>query len=246
MGSWNGTCGLSNLPIRSNDKVKMVFLEKSLWLDDSSKGAGFCYPDRLYSPLSLPLSGVYNDYGSIEDIQDIDNIMYNYVKELAKSKGLEDSFESFEELVQNICYGNVENFTLVLFHKDLYDTLVETIRKSEYNSYEGTGFYGDLFQKFVDSYLKTNILDNIFERDNEFKIKYLPRNIRQEYVRTKFIPIGNEMVNFLLFQEAMDLSRKFWSPQCGAGSQNIDYTVSSIVAKFAIEQELKDLAERDY
>ena len=30
MGSWNGTCGLSNLPIRSNDKVKMVFLEKSL------------------------------------------------------------------------------------------------------------------------------------------------------------------------------------------------------------------------
>ena len=89
-------------------------------------------------------------------------------------------------------------------------------------------------------------IKNIFERDNEFKIKYLPRNIRQEYVRTKFIPIGNEMVDFLLFQEAMDLSRKFWSPQCGAGSQNIDYTVSSIVAKFALEQELKDLAERDY
>lgn len=78
MGSWNGTCGLTGLPITAGDEV-IAFLigvvphtfggrtrsERDYAANDSS---GFCYPTDYAFPISLPFFGKYDDYGSVEDI----------------------------------------------------------------------------------------------------------------------------------------------------------------------------------
>lgn len=61
MGSWNKTCGLSNLPIRCGDRVYVFVLEQNDEIDSH------CYATHLYSPLLLPFESTYNDYGGGED-----------------------------------------------------------------------------------------------------------------------------------------------------------------------------------
>ena len=61
MGSWNKTCGLSNLPIHCGEPV-MVFT-----LVQNNKIDSFCYTTPFYSPVMLPFHSVYNDYGGGEN-----------------------------------------------------------------------------------------------------------------------------------------------------------------------------------
>lgn len=72
MGCWNETCDLSKLPIRYGDKVKFLIL-----LNVGAGGKSYYYNDT-YIPLALPLSGEYNDYGSVENIK-IDQSTLNFL-----------------------------------------------------------------------------------------------------------------------------------------------------------------------
>ena len=62
MGSWNGTCGMSQLPIHSGDKVKLILLKKHPFTESSMIGNGFCNSDDLFRPLYIPLEGTYNSF----------------------------------------------------------------------------------------------------------------------------------------------------------------------------------------
>lgn len=65
MGCWVETCGITQLPIHDGDRTKYLILVKV----DSYRGnqhGGFCYPSTHYAMLGPPVSGTYNDYGSIE------------------------------------------------------------------------------------------------------------------------------------------------------------------------------------
>jgi len=64
MGSWNKTCGLSNLHITARTPVYVFMLEDRR--DDSN-----CYTTSLFRPLLLPFESVYNDYGGGEDSKGI-------------------------------------------------------------------------------------------------------------------------------------------------------------------------------
>lgn len=66
MGCWNETCAISFLPIRAGEKIKMLCLENMVYDDETGKTV--CYSTDLYSPLCFPISGTYNDYGGIEDV----------------------------------------------------------------------------------------------------------------------------------------------------------------------------------
>lgn len=61
MGCWNGTCGLTNLPIFHGDEV-YVFP-----IIETHRGGSFCYSTALYRPSVLPFRAKYNDYGAGED-----------------------------------------------------------------------------------------------------------------------------------------------------------------------------------
>ena len=60
MGSWNGTCGLTELPIISGTDI-FVFPVVESYTDS------FCYSSALYRPSVLPFRAKYNDYGAGED-----------------------------------------------------------------------------------------------------------------------------------------------------------------------------------
>lgn len=64
MGCWNGTCGITNLPIRAGEKV--VFLLIALRANNEANT--YCYSTGWGYPVSLPIRAVYNDYGGVEDI----------------------------------------------------------------------------------------------------------------------------------------------------------------------------------
>lgn len=61
MGSWNKTCGLSNLPIHAGEPVMVFTLVQRNTISD------FCYSTALYSPVLLPFYSEYNDYGAGEN-----------------------------------------------------------------------------------------------------------------------------------------------------------------------------------
>lgn len=62
MGSWNKTCGLSNLHIYAGTPVYVFVLEDARRDSDSD-----CYATSLFSPLLLPFDSEYNDYGGGEN-----------------------------------------------------------------------------------------------------------------------------------------------------------------------------------
>lgn len=59
MGCWNGTCGLTNLPIVHGDEMYVFPIVESY-------RNSFCYSTALYRPSVLPFRAEYDDYGSGE------------------------------------------------------------------------------------------------------------------------------------------------------------------------------------
>ena len=83
MGCWNGTCMISNLPILSGEEIKLVILQEGY--DKSILGeAAYVYSSGLLSPAFFPLSGIYNDYGGIENIEHDWN--YQIIEECLREK----------------------------------------------------------------------------------------------------------------------------------------------------------------
>lgn len=83
MGSWNETCGVSNLSIRAGEEIVFIPVAQNPWhfshltgMKGLKKeetpvlfeGCSGVYGTDLWAPLSIPLFGKYNDYGTIEDI----------------------------------------------------------------------------------------------------------------------------------------------------------------------------------
>ena len=69
MGCWNGTCGISQMPILAGQKI-WAFLIGIGGYTDNPSSSGHCYSTDLGFPMTLPIRGVYNDYGGIEDIEE--------------------------------------------------------------------------------------------------------------------------------------------------------------------------------
>ena len=68
MGSWNETCGISQLPIRPGEKVRVLFIVGRPPYSDNNRTGGIYYVDDIYYPYALPVRGEYGDYGYIENV----------------------------------------------------------------------------------------------------------------------------------------------------------------------------------
>lgn len=118
MGCWNGTCAISQLPILSGDKVKLIILRTKENLVGNLAGGGMCYSSGVTVPMSLPMEVTYNDYGSGEKVIENYNTKHllNYFKEELKDGkifykvGKHDKVKplsSVENLLYNIERGYV-------------------------------------------------------------------------------------------------------------------------------------------
>ena len=77
MGSWNGTCGLSGLPIISGEEIYVFPIIEGY-------SGSFCYATALYNPMIIPFRAKYNDYGAGEECAGpaLDMIINNIKSEL--------------------------------------------------------------------------------------------------------------------------------------------------------------------
>lgn len=68
MGCWNGTCGVTQLSLPHGERIAYFLIANVN--DHEGNDQGFCYVDDIWCPIALPIYGKYNDYGSIEDIEE--------------------------------------------------------------------------------------------------------------------------------------------------------------------------------
>lgn len=114
MGCWNGTCGISQLPIISGNKVKAFLLLQSRHQKEI-KGSGTNYAMDYFAPFFLPVTAKYDDYGSICHIEEDWN-----------TKFLLEKFQAWQEhdIIVNlgdkaeINNPNIDKFQTV---KDVFD-----------------------------------------------------------------------------------------------------------------------------
>ena len=232
MGSWNGTCGMSQLPIHSGDKVKLILLKKHPFTKSSMIGNGFCNSDDLFRPLYIPLEGTYNSYGSIEDIKDPNS---QHLMFLFKKLDEDVEYSSLEEIVNDASTGSIEDISFVLIHNDLYYKSIDLVKNKIINWEGKSSTLEEFLKAFINRFISLNTKKEIFD---SFYINKLPIMLRNNYFKNVIeFPEQKDFVEFLLFQDCLETGRKFWSPQSSAGSQDSNYEVSKMIGQYSIDKE---------
>ena len=139
MGSWNKTCGLSNLHIYAGTPVYVFVLEENQNRNDD------CYTTSLFRPVLLPFESVYTDYGGgeestgvgFEPIMDAiktclvemplgDNRYHDIevTKELFGEQLFFDAVHEHRLQIEN-SKGEPVPVTFAMFRKDIVDSILE-------------------------------------------------------------------------------------------------------------------------
>ncbi len=91
MGCWNGTCMVTRLPILFGEKVKLFLLfnknvEYCSKYDEVSvlNTSGIVSSNSMLTPAFFPISGEYDDYGSVEEI--VEDLNYSIILKVLKEK----------------------------------------------------------------------------------------------------------------------------------------------------------------
>jgi hypothetical protein len=188
MGSWNKTCGLSNLHIKWGEKAYVFVLEPAT--DENDR----CYATHLFKPLLLPFETEYNDYGGGENstgagfpvvMEAIKKNLHeielgdNKYHDIAVKKDAFDEelfFEAVHEgrLFRKGNFADPVRLEYVMFRKDIVDDILENRTIEQYVG-KGKGTYcpygeGDnsyIQYKFAD--IVADILPMIQELCEELK-----------------------------------------------------------------------------
>lgn len=156
MGSWDGTCMVSQLPITYETRIKVFLLQQVRSLFDN--GGGYTSSSPLYQAMSLPLTGIYDTYGCVESVEDdiaSQALIHCLPKILAESKVTERAKSywnknkplntEFDKMMQFLLFVERDGVTqnnkwlhhcmglgigLVMIREDIYNFCVEQGRKS--------------------------------------------------------------------------------------------------------------------
>lgn len=115
MGSFNVACSISGISLSPGDRCCFIPLEENPYTDGQAKNNSLLiYADCYYHPLTLPLFGIYDDYGMVEldkglnldialaglGLTNLDDIFKNCIPEKADS-GMFIHEEVYRHLVDN-------------------------------------------------------------------------------------------------------------------------------------------------
>lgn len=244
MGSWNGTCGISKMPIQYGDRVKLVLLKPTNHYRSVSTGSGFCDASDMYTPICLPITGEYNDYGCIENIDEQPELFDLIIKALR----IPDR-NNIEDIIAGISNNELENISYMLIHESVYNIMLDITKETphRYDNNYTTEMHRndsvDVLIKYMSERNKIlNDMDNgiykplEFDKDyynNEHYYRILPDVIRTLNDSDVLKTIKKDIVEFMIFIEAISDARMFWSPQSGGGSQDLTYEYQIEIGKLA-------------
>lgn len=150
MGCWNGTCGLTGLPIFHDDPVVAMVIQRERYKDSEARPS---YPWELWTPATLLVRSKYNDYGGIEVNEPITALLKLTQDQASSTMDLID-FEGHDKKlpamikiptfnIEEVEDGHDEydlyrqksdDFALWMAHAAIFDEMRETIRGSSYET----------------------------------------------------------------------------------------------------------------
>ena len=200
MGSWNKTCGLSNLPIMAGEPVYVFVLEKN----DPKYTTEQCYTTWLYKPAMIPFYAEYNDYGAGENCAGIGlEILMNNIRdvliEMPQGKNVyhdipvvrsgftvKNFFESVLEsrLFMKNAHGNAVNIDFVMCRKDIVDYVlnnyqIETYYQNNYVDIKFQNLANDipnlikLISENIDKTVPYFVLENMLHKHKLLIMKFM-------------------------------------------------------------------------
>lgn len=244
MGSWNGTCGISKMPIQYGDRVKLVLLKPTNHYRSVSTGSGFCDASDMYTPICLPITGEYNDYGCIENIDEQPELFDLIIKALR----IPDR-NNIEDIIAGISNNELENISYMLIHESVYNIMLDITKETPHrydDNYTTEMHRNDSVDILINYKIGHNkILNDMdngiykpleFDKDyynNDHYYRILPDVIRTLNDSDVLKTIKKDIVEFMIFIEAISDARMFWSPQSGGGSQDLTYEYQIEIGKLA-------------
>lgn len=242
MGCWNGTCGITQMAITRNEKIRLVIITGGG--STATEGAGIHYIDDVWHPVSVPIRGKYNEYGSITDIvQDraaellLEQLKEIYPEEERTKVTLESAINDIERekfngygmffILEPIYQAMLAyNYISYVIEGDLrtYVPMREVLQARNQKEYlelvetlsvikEDSFMYYRLSNK--DEYQRSSNGNLPCLKKWAFKMAKLNMNIEDSEVQ-EFLNIS---LDWHLLTYAMRISRKLWMPQAGRGSQ---------------------------
>lgn len=229
MGCWNGTCLISNLPIKAGEKVVAFIIEYASY---DQLYSGTCYPWDYARPISLPIYAEYDDYGGIEKF-DEDSLAIKHLLHLFNTGDIVKLIDNIERDRQTVISTKVQKEVgvgLVMIHQDIFDKLVST-HGSAYDSLTPGVNKKEIIQDIV-NYTDTDYNAN-FHTNFVFDT-YVGITERQHYInmldftlQQKSTERVHEFVDsfckIMAIERDMSALRKIWLGPSGKGSQSDEY-----------------------
>ena len=261
MGSYNKTCGFTNLPIEEGDAVRFYILlphssnayyQKNAPLSSHVlNGNGFCYSTDIFTPICFGIPGIYDGYGGVTEILDSpeNEVLTNFLREeydIQNLNKIEEIFNLFQE-------HELKTVSCVMVLESAYQHIIEVMEKAKEKDASPYTFSSKIIQdelfEFLTSFYQNPdaaryglvapsnfhaFPDNIqmFFRKIQLHTLFLQAKLLSQQVVSR--PILKKVVEHSLIESFMMEQRKFWSPQSGDGGQDENYHLYRKMAEFTL------------
>ena len=193
---------ISNLPILAGEKIKLVILHNPHFLRDKDENwfntSGVCYSNTYLQPAFLPITGEYDDYGNIENIQKDWNykIITNVLKKELGDTIIVDGEEKKDWKLEDILYG--------IERGDIRYTGID--RKEKKNK-KFAQLMIDSMPKNEDDIVENNYVRSEYERCKELAEKELVPE--EQNLNFSFVMIREDIWNHII----ENYQGKYWNPE---------------------------------
>lgn len=243
MGCWNGTCALTQLPIYCEEPVLAFIVRKNPGRDDLC-GGGYTYPEDNFVPMSPAIIGFYDDYGSVDGIEE-ETYLLEDLRRRFQSGELELKVKRRAHLFPNGAQP-IETYSLkelidfiergIVVAKDEngeYPVSLILVIKSVYDALNTRQWFGEL-RTGVEAWLEEAIENHLehakllqeeglfafsFTHPNLFLCRYL-NPLWNLYLQNENAELYEALITVNLLNQLFLMYRKSWTPQTGAGSQD--------------------------
>lgn len=251
MGCWNETCQLTNLPIQRNDPVMLLITIQRYNLNPQY------YIDDQAIPFCLPITGIYNEYGCIDDPK-----IHPYTETLLTKTRFYDTETHIElnmdlnELLRAICENKVciiakpettpnqsvyKQLGVCFYHWYPYNLVIHELRKTS----DPKNSYQDRYEKLkIHQLTLLKQIQDLKEMQCTPDVPPLipkygkPWNMTQAYQQTltedQVSPYIRKLVNFLDFCNALAILRRGFFGYSGKGSQTTGLKLHKTLAQWII------------
>ncbi len=248
MGSWNATCGITQVPILYKEPVALIFLVQTRWPQPRAEGTH--YATDHWAPLGAPLYGTYDDYGQVEfsDHPHTDGMLQMLREQVLPKEQGPNSVHDLPIDPKTLTWDNVFQaisqdrlmvqgprcIGMMMVHQKIYEHLsdstatlygdrltVESLEEQGRHYLEQTMMPSSNDEDDIEQFLRRRkpFLERLFS-------KTFDRGVMQDFLDYEALVLQHpeEMISllarFAIFHHHIDALRKLYMPPSGLGSQD--------------------------